>query len=345
MKIWLMRIGTALAAAFLGLTLLNASWLAPEPKGAVKLVAEAGLQQLPADEGDCPAAQIEPPFHRYLPNTAAGIERAHRLGAPMVAVDVATASDGAVVLFGDAALDCRTDGSGQVRGKTLAELKALDAGHGYTADDGATYPLRGTGTGAIPTLAEALAPLPRRARLMYRFTGEDAAEADALAAALERAGRDPVRSRDAFTGSQPAVDRIRAIHPGAWAFSTEEGRRCMRDYRLLGWSGFLPASCRGGTMLLPLDGQFTAWGWPNRLIARMEEAGGHVLVTGPDPGNGAPVGLTLPEQLGEVPDSFNGYLLVADGFAVTTALHSRFDDRDQEEIDATTRAMAARRAR
>ena len=38
-----------------------------------------------------------------------------------------------------------------------AELEALDIGHGYTADGGATFPFRGKAVGEMPTLGEALA--------------------------------------------------------------------------------------------------------------------------------------------------------------------------------------------
>ena len=39
-------------------------------------------------------------------------------------------------------------------------LKSLDAGYGYSADGGRTFPFRGKGVGAIPTLAEAVRALP-----------------------------------------------------------------------------------------------------------------------------------------------------------------------------------------
>ena len=55
-------------------------------------------------------------------------------------------------------------------------------------------------------------------------------------------------------------------------------------------------------------------------------------------------GLTFPEQLGEIPASFNGYALVDDGFTVIPALINRFDDRSQAEIDAAQAALERRRA-
>ena len=46
MRPWLRRAGFALALAVLVLTVVNASWLAPEPEGAPKLVAHRGVYQL-----------------------------------------------------------------------------------------------------------------------------------------------------------------------------------------------------------------------------------------------------------------------------------------------------------
>jgi len=112
---------------------------------------------------------------------------------------------------------------------------------------------------------------------------------------------------------------------------------------MLGWSGYLPESCRGKTLLVPLNYQWAFWGWPNRLIARMEAYGGHVIVIGPV-GENMPRGLTLPEQLTEIPESFNGYVWVEDGFNLGPALNPSRDNRSQEEIDAGQAALERRRA-
>jgi hypothetical protein len=66
-------------------------------------------------------------------------------------------ADGHFVVFHDWTLECRTDGYGVTRQHTLTELKALDAGYGYTADGGKTFPIRGKGVGLIPSLDEVFA--------------------------------------------------------------------------------------------------------------------------------------------------------------------------------------------
>jgi glycerophosphoryl diester phosphodiesterase len=42
-------------------------------------------------------------------------------------------------------LDCATNGRGSINSMNFAELALLDAGYGYTFDNGKTFPLRGKG--------------------------------------------------------------------------------------------------------------------------------------------------------------------------------------------------------
>jgi len=337
------------ALAFLILTFVNASWLAPDPKGAPKIIAHRGVYQMYDRAGlerdTCTADRIYKPYHRYLENTVPSVLRAQKLGAWMVEIDIAPTKDGELVVWHDWTLDCRTEGNGPVREATLAELKALDIGYGYTADGGKNHPFRGGEfLGAMPTFEELVRALPSRGRLMINFKSKDPAEADLLATKYAALGRDPAASQDAFYGHEAPIGRIGELFPDAWSWNTQGARACSEDYVLYGWTGYFPRSCRGKTLLVPLNYQWVFWGWPNRLIARMEEHGGKVIVIGPV-GDNLPRGLTLPEQLTEIPDSFNGYVWVEDAFAITPALIQRLDDRSQEEIDATETALDRRRSR
>lgn len=343
---WTKRIGLGLAIALLGLTFINASWLADTPRGYIKLIAQRGTMQQ-ADHakpphGDCPAATIEPPVHDFLENTVAAINSAKRLGAQAVQVDIAPTADGKIALFHDAALDCRTDGHGPTRAATLAQLKTLDAGYGYSADGGKTFPLRGMARGQIPSLEEGLAAAGQTA-LIYNFRTADPADAERLIAALKAAGRDPVAHGDGFSGPFALVTRVRAAFPGAWAFSSGELAACTNDYLVFGWLGYTPASCRNGTIVIPLNRQWAFAGWPNRLIQRMAAVGARVIVIGPR-GTGAPMGLDLPEQLGRVPASFNGYLWVDDIWSIGPALRPAYNKRNPREEAELAKVLDARRA-
>jgi glycerophosphoryl diester phosphodiesterase len=343
MKVWARRTGFVLALAFLVLTFVNASWLADSPKGYVKLVAHRGLMQLPRPdaEGDCKAQAIEPPIHDFIENTLPTLAQAKRLGAQMIEIDPAPTADGRFVLFHEAALDCRTNGTGPVNAQTLEQLKALDAGYGYSPDGGKTFPLRGLGQGLIPSLEEALATAGDTA-LLFNLRFDDATTATRFVAAVKAAGRDPVARRDAFSGPETALAPIRAAWPGVLAYSDAQVEACTRAYLWQGWLGLTPAACQGGMIAIPLNRQWAIAGWPNRLQARMEAAGAKVMLIGPMADK--PRGLDLPEQVGEIPASFTGYVWVDDIWSVGPALRPAFNKRNPREQAELAKALDARRA-
>lgn len=343
MKLWARRAGFVLALAFLALTFVNASWLADSPKGHVKLIAQRGLMQLtPANAvGDCKAQAVEPPVHNFIENTPAALAQAKRLGAQMIAIDLAPTADGRFVLYRDATLDCRTDGRGPVSAQTLGQLKALDAGFGYSSDGGKTFPLRGLGQGQIPNLEEALATAGDTA-LLFSLRFEDTETASRFVAALKAAGRDPVNRHDAFSGPDAALAPIRAAWPKALAVSDAATEACTRAYLWQGWLGLTPAVCRNSMIAIPLNRQWAFAGWPDRLQARMEAVGGHVMLVGP--ATDQPRGLDLPEQVGQIPASFRGYVLVDDMWSVGPALRPAYNKRNPREQADLAKALDARRA-
>ena len=69
------------------------------------------------------------------------MQAAFDLGADVVELDIRLTKDNKLAVFHDYTLEYRTDGTGQVRDYIMEELKALDIGYGYTADNGQTYPL------------------------------------------------------------------------------------------------------------------------------------------------------------------------------------------------------------
>src|SRR5690606_24588596 len=172
----------------------------------------------------------------------------------------------------------------------------------------------------------------------------DAAEADLLAARLRASGRDVAGIGDAFYGATPPIERIRRHFPDDWAWSKQEAEACSRDYVKYGWSGHLPQSCRGRTLIVPRNHQWGSWGWPSPLIARVEARGGRVLILGKVGITAAPGGLSLPEELGEVPASFNGYLWVEDIWTLGPALRPSRDRRTAAQIVAAEEGLERRRA-
>ena len=131
-------------------------------------------------------------------NTLAAFRRAEALGADMIELDVQLSRDGEVVVLHDLTLDRTTDGSGPARVRTLAELRALDAG-GWWGEA-----FRGE---RIPTLAEVLAAVRLGVNVELKPCGDDGLEARALAV-VEAAG---ALDRVVFSSFDArALERLRA---------------------------------------------------------------------------------------------------------------------------------------
>lgn len=87
-------------------------------------------------------------------NTLEAFDAAVEAGATLLELDVHGTRDGEVVVLHDAELDRTTDGRGPVRERSLAEIRALDAGANF-ADAAGLRPFCGRGI-RVPTLDEIL---------------------------------------------------------------------------------------------------------------------------------------------------------------------------------------------
>jgi glycerophosphoryl diester phosphodiesterase len=320
MKLW-QYAGAGVVAFAVTVSLVNASWIAPRLNKPLVLVAHRGLAQQFDRAGvgrdTCTATRIRPSEHDFIENTLRSMSNARHFGAGAIELDVHPTRDGQMVVFHDWTLDCRTDGKGPVRRQTLAELKKLDVGYGYTWDGGRTFPLRGRGVGGMPTVEEVLREVPRM-RLIFNFKSKDPGDADALVAAFRRAGVE-MDGKYGFYGHPVVTRRLRQLVPGAWTWWKEDMKACLKDYVKFGWTSFVPETCRNTTVAVPLNYQWMVWGWPKRFLARMESVGTKVILLGPYE-NGEIAGLDRPEQLAKVPRDFRGYLWIEDFYAVGRAL-------------------------
>jgi glycerophosphoryl diester phosphodiesterase len=305
---WFLGIGAIAAGA--GLYLINTSWLAEPPGGRPTLIAQRGLHQVYDLQGvtddTCTAQHIRAPVHLLIDNTLPSIAAAISAGADVVEIDVRVTSDGQFVLFHDNALDCRTDGTGTVFAHTLAELKTLDVGYGYTADEGRSHPLRGKGSGLMPSLEEALTAYPG-SRFLIQIKDGDHRIGEMMAAYLERRGM-ARWDRLAFFGAPRPLSRLKNIHPGARTWSAAAAARCLSRYLLFGWTGHVPEACDDAVVMVPIMQSDLVWGWPNRFLQRMRGHRTEVILIGRIDGlSGADFSrLDTEDEIRRVPHKFDG---------------------------------------
>lgn len=287
---------------------LNTNLLAPPMQGKPTLLAHRGVHQTFPPEGiendTCTATRIREPEHAFLENTIASMQAAFAAGADIVEFDVHPTTDGHFVVFHDWTLDCRTNGTGVTHEKTLAELKALDIGYGYTADGGATYPFRGSGIGLMPTLDEVLAAFPDK-RFLIHIKSRDAAEGRMLAARLAKLPKD-ARAKLIVYGHDTPLAAVREALPDMRTMGRGTLVRCLLRYVGVGWSGFVPSACRNTMLLVPANYAWVLWGWPNRFLARMREAGAEVYLLGLYAGGDFTTGVDTALDVGRIPDGYSG---------------------------------------
>ena len=306
-----------LALACATLSVMNASWIAPMPQGALALIAHRGIAQ-PIDRaraGACGARAMRGSNHSFIENSQSSMQSALAFGAAGLLLDVRASADGHAMIFHDPTLECRTNGTGRVGERTLRYLKRLDIGFGYSADNGRTFPLRGRGFAGMLTVEEVLRAFPRT-QLVFELA--DPAAAEALVAAFGRA-RVSVGRLHGFAGDPAALARLRQLTPNGWLLDAHASAACLAGYRRWGWLGIVPRDCRGVMLHLPYEGSWTLWGWPYRFIDRLSGVNARYFVS-LDPEGPALVGLEQPEQLGEVPHDYAGMLLVEDMYEVGRAL-------------------------
>ena len=298
-----------LALAFAGFVFLNnTTLLAPKPEGRPILLAHRGVAQrfdhTNLTNDTCTAARMLPPTHGYLENTIPSMRAAFEAGADIVEFEVHPTTDGQFAVFHDWTLDCRTDGTGVTRAHSMAELKTLDIGYGYTADGGKTFPFRGKGVGLMPSLDEVLAAFPE-SRFLITIKSNDSAEGDKLAAALSRL---PPERRGLLMvhggGDRPIAEVARKL-PDVKTASRATLKPCLIGYIALGWTGYVPSACHNRLITVPINIAPWLWGWPERFLTRMRKAGTEVFAAGLYHG-GSVSGIDTKEELDRLPADYDG---------------------------------------
>jgi len=298
----------AMAVVAAGIYINNTNLLAAHRKGNPVLLAHRGMAQR-FDERDlkndtCTAARMSPPTHDYLENTIRSMRAGFSAGADIVELDVHPTTDGEFAVFHDWTLDCRTDGRGVTREHAMAELKLLDIGYGYTADNGKTFPFRGKGIGQMPTLSEVLTDFPDR-RLLINVKSRDRSEGEKLASVLSALPAERRRLIMVYGGDEP-IEVVRRSVSDVKTISRASIKSCLVSYIGYGWTGIVPQACSNAMVLVPINVAPWLWGWPDRFLNRMEAANSAVFVLGPYGGGEFSSGVDTPELFQRLPEKYSG---------------------------------------
>jgi glycerophosphoryl diester phosphodiesterase len=75
-----------------------------------------------------------------------------------------------------------------------------------------------------------------------------------------------------FGGPRP-VGVIRERLPHLRTIPRARLKTCLKRYIAVGWTGYVPSECSNGMLFVQANVAPWLWGWPNRLIKRMDRAG------------------------------------------------------------------------
>ena len=270
------------------------------------LLAHRGMGQTFPMKGitsdTCTAAIIYEPEHPYLENTIPSMEAAFKEGADLVELDIQPTKDGEFAVFHDWTLECRTNGEGVTREHTMEELKQLDLGYGYSADNGATYPFRGKGIGLMPTLNEVLEYFPEGS-FLFHIKSDDPEEGKLLAQYLAKLPEKRLSQYAVYGGDEPIETLINEL-PGIRVMSMSTMKSCLIPYELIGWTGYVPSACERTQVHIPEKFTSLLWGWPDKFLNRMSDVDSRVILVAGD--GGWSEGFDTTEDIERLPSNYSG---------------------------------------
>jgi glycerophosphoryl diester phosphodiesterase len=257
-----------------------------EQKNNFEIIAHRGVHQHYANEGKdvrksngkiiwgCDAKEMQKPTHKFIENTVEAIQAAFNYGATIVEFDIRPTKDDELVVFHDDNLECKTNGKGKVSDFTVAELKKLDVGYGYTYDNGQTFPFRGKGVAGIKTLTEVLQHFPDKKFLIDNKNGNSLKVAQLLVnvlATLPETQRKNIYLWTEDKAYQYMHEKLTSVK--RLLLPREEEKKFFKSYIFsLGLIG-VPKEYKGEGLGIPLKYIKYLWGWPYRFLDRLDKTG------------------------------------------------------------------------
>jgi len=285
----------------------NTSRFAARSSERPAVFAHRGVGQrfdIPIESNTCTAVHLLRPEHEYLENTIPSMQAAFDRGADVVEFDIHPTTDHQFAVFHDRTLECKTNGSGLTRSHTMADLKALDIGYGYTFDGGRTFPFRGKGIGLMPSMSEVFRAFPTGSFLID-VKDNEANDAALLSQHLSQLSAAQLSKLVIFARGNTLVT-LRSKFPELRIFSATSVASCVLQYMAYGWIGVAPTSCRNSSLFIPINIAPWLWGWPDKFLTRMAAVGSSVVAMGPYPAREISPGLDSRELLERLPAGYTG---------------------------------------
>jgi glycerophosphoryl diester phosphodiesterase len=248
------------------------------------------------------AARIHKPEHFYIENTLPSMKAAFDFGADIVEFDIRLTKDMKLAVFHDDTLEYRTNGIGHVSDYTMDELKKLDVGYGYTADNGKTYPLRGKGIGLMVSIEEVFNTFPDKKFLIHIKDGGDKI-GPVLVNVLLTLERSTIEKISVY-GNDVALNLLRENFPDMKILSKSKMIKAGLMYVLIGWTGFIPESIKNLELHIPIEYAPFLWGWPDKFLQRMDRVNTQVILV--QYVNGWSNGFDSEIDFNKVPDQYTG---------------------------------------
>jgi len=261
------------------LSVTNAYLFVPKLKHSGELVAYRGGGSLvdyeKLNETGFTAKSLLESGVDTVENTLESVTASVSSGAEVIHLNVHRTADDQLVVFHDWTLDYATDASGAIAEVLYEDLEHVDAGYGYTFDDGATYPFRAKGF-KISKLSDFYTEFPQH-KFWLNLKDNDDHSFQLLYNYILSLSSDSYQNTMVITSSkgiswfQQAEQPIRTI-------SVNSVKTCGIDYLLIGWAGIIPESCKNTALFVPPSMTKYFWGYPNRLAARLQYHGSDIYL-------------------------------------------------------------------
>jgi glycerophosphoryl diester phosphodiesterase len=257
------------------LGILNAYLFVPVLQRQGEIVAyRGGGSQVNYDKlgkTGCTASSLKESSVNSVENTLEAVASSVAAGAKVIHLNVHRTRDDQFVAFHDWTLDCATNGTGPVQKSSFEQLNNLDAGYGYTFDDGLTFPFRGKGF-RISKLEEFYNKYPNH-KFWLNLKNNDVRSFNTLYAYVSEK-----KSNSVIITSSKGIDWFRNKDSSLKLTSVDSVKKCGIHYLAVGWAGVVPESCKNTILLIPPKMTKYFWGYPDRLASRLQQYGSDIYL-------------------------------------------------------------------